>query len=129
MKSSNLTLNGLLIIFLAIGYIWAKSSYGKITGGEFVGNLGSVLTKNAQTNPYSFYVDFLQAVAIPNSEIFGMMTMWGEFLTAAAIIGGSLYLLFKNPQEKLAFYGVIAGLLGGVWLNTNFWLAFSATSA
>lgn len=129
MKSSNIFFNGLLIVFLAIGFIWAKSSYGKISGGEFAANLGSVLAKNAQTNPYPFYVDFLQAVAIPNSEAFGFMTMWGEFLTAVAIIGGCLYLLFKNPQGKLAFYALIAGLIGGVFLNMNFWLAFSATSA
>ena len=129
MKNPNIFFNGLLTIFLAIGFIWARSSWGKISGGEFANNLGSILTKNAQTNPFSFYVDFLNAVAIPNSYLFGLMTMWGEFLTATAIIGGALYLLFKNSQEKLAFYALIAGLIGGTFLNINFWFAFSSGSA
>lgn len=129
MKTNNTTLfKGLLIIFLAVGFIWARSSYGKISGGEFVSSLGKTLTKNVQTNPYSFYADFLQVVAIPNSEIFAQMTMWGEFLTAVSIIGGALYLLLKNPKEKLAFYVLIAGLVGGFFLNINFWFAFSWTS-
>lgn len=120
--------NGFLSVLLLVGLIWARSSLGKIIGGKFAESLGSVLTKNAQSNPFPVYKQFLESFAIPNSQIFGQLTMWGEFLTAVSITGGSLYLLFKNPNHRLAYIVLIAGLVGGIFLNINFWFAFSWTS-
>ena len=120
----------LLLIILAVGLIWARSSYGKLSGGNFVSSLATVLIKNSQSNPYPFYKQFLTTVAIPNSVVFGNLTMWGEFLVAVSLVGGSLYLLlFKDANEKLARICLISGLIGGIFLNINFWFAFSWTSA
>lgn len=117
-----------LSVLLLVGLVWARSSLEKIIGGKFAANLGSVLTKNAQSNPFPMYKQFLESFAIPNPQLFGQLTMWGEFLTAASIIGGSLYLLFRNQNERLAYIVLIAGLVGGTFLNINFWFAFSWTS-
>lgn len=125
--NKNKALISLLLIILTIGLIWSKSSLGKISSGNFADNLDKTLVKSAQNNPYPFYKDFLQSVVIPNSYLFGQMIVWGEALVALAITLSSVYLL-KRPQEKLAKLVLIAGLLGGIFLNVNFWLGFSSTN-
>lgn len=117
---------GFLLINLTLGLVWARSSWGKFTGGKFVDSLGITLTKAAEHNPYYWYKSFLQNFAIPNSVIFGQMVLWGEFLVAVTIIFSSVYLLKK--QNKFAYFILILGLIGGFFLNLNFWLAFAWTS-
>lgn len=120
----NIFIKGFFAIYLILGGIWLRSSVGKITGGKFVDALSGVLTKTAQNNPYPWFKDFMQNVAIPNSKIFGTLTMWGEFLTAVAIILSALYLLFSKGDQKLGLTVLILGLLGGMFLNALFWLGF-----
>lgn len=115
-------------ITFVTGLVWAKSSFGKLESGDFAENLGAILNKSAQNNPYFFYKDFLQTFAIPNSFAFGQMVMWGEILVAISIISSSLYLLFKNSSEKKAKTLLAVGLFGGAFLNINFWLAFSSNN-
>lgn len=117
-----------LLILLAIGLLWLKSSYGKITGGTFVDGLGKTLTMFASKNPHPWYKDFLTNVAIPNSTIFGLLTMWGELLAALAICGGVI-LLIVNSGSKLPKVILALGLVGGTLLNVIFWLAAGWTSA
>lgn len=117
----------LILIFLALGLLWLKSSLAKFSSGNFVSGLGTTLSKAADKNPYPWYKQFLNSVAIPNSQVFGTLVLWGEFLSAAAIILGSLILL-KKGSNKFARWILIAGLAGGLFLNITFWLAFGYTS-
>lgn len=126
-KKEKYLFNGFLMVMLVLGLVWARSSYAKITGGTFAASLGVVLEKTAPNNPYPFYKSFLYTLAIPNAEVFGYLTMIGEFLVAVSMLV-SIYLLFKNSRSKLANRLMIAGLWGGAFLNLNFWFAFSATS-
>lgn len=115
--------SGLLLITLTLGLIWARSSWGKFSSGNFVDSLAAILTKSAEHNNYLWYKSFLQNTAIPNSVIFAQMVLWGEFLVAAAIFFSSIYLLKR--QNKIMYSILILGLLGGLFLNLNFWLAFA----
>ncbi|MBI2600256.1 hypothetical protein HYW43_05050 [Candidatus Daviesbacteria bacterium] len=115
--------NGLILILLAHGLIWLRSSYGKLYGGKFVDELGKTLAFFASKNPYPLVKDFLQNTAIPNSKLFGNLTMWGEFLSALAIILGASYLLIKKSWDNRAAIVLISGLLGGIFLNMVFWLS------
>lgn len=124
----NASFKALLSIFLVIGIIWVRSGYGKFASGNFAENLGNILAKNTQSNPFPFYKEFLDNVAIPNSYLFGQLTMWGEILTALAIIVGSINLLFFRKYLLISVWVLSLGLLGGVFLNLNFWFAFSWTS-
>lgn len=117
----------LLLILLSIGLLWAKSSYGKFTSGTFVSGLGGTLSKIVDKNPYPWFKQFLNSIAIPNSQLFGTLVLWGELLSAVAIILGSLILL-KKDSNKFARLILIAGLAGGLFLNITFWLAFGYTS-
>ncbi len=126
MKNLKNSEQGILLITLSIGLVWARSNYEKFIGGKFAGSLGTTLTKAAEHNPYIWYKSFLQNFVIPNSVIFGQMVLWGEFLVAVAIIFSSVYLLKK--QNNFVCIILISGLLGGFFLNLNFWLAFAWTS-
>lgn len=116
-----------LLFILAIGLVWLKSSYGKLTGGVFVDGLGKTLTMFASKNPYPWYKDFLTQVAIPNAKTFGLLTMWGEFLSAVSITAASI-ILMATGGSKLVKIVLLLGLLGGAFLNAVFWLASAWTS-
>lgn len=107
--------------------MWAKSGYGKFVSGNFADNLGKTLTAFASKNPYPWYKDFLNNIAIPNSQLFGNLTLYGEMLSAVALIGGSIYLLTKGVN-KLVLLGLMTALLGGMFLNLIFWFAAGWTS-
>lgn len=118
----------LLLILLTIGLLWLKSSLGKFASGNFVSNLGTSLTKAADKNPYPFFKEFLTSVAIPNSQIFGFLVSWGEFLSAVAITLGAGMLLVNPKANKPASLILILGLFGGAFLNIIFWFGFGYTS-
>lgn len=121
-------MKSLLLIFLSVGLLWLKSSLGKISSGNFVSGLGGILTKTADKNPHLFFKQFLTTVAIPNSQLFGLLVMWGEFLSAIAITLGAGMLLVNPKANKSASLILILGLLGGAFLNITFWLGFGYSS-
>ncbi|KKS65546.1 MAG: hypothetical protein UV33_C0001G0024 [Candidatus Daviesbacteria bacterium GW2011_GWA1_42_6] len=97
--------------------------------GTFVQTLGETLSRFASKNPNAFYRDFLQNTAIPNSQTFGQLVMWGEALVAVAIVIPALYLIFQPKTKcKVTLWLLIVGLIGGAFLNLNFWLASGYTS-
>lgn len=118
----------LLYIILALGLVWAKASLGKFSSGNFVPELGQTLLKVQPKNPYPFFKEFLANFAIPNYQIFGTMVLYGEALVAISLILGSSLLLFKKNVNKMVIFLLIIGLLGGLFLNINFWLGFGWTS-
>ena len=121
---NNIFIKGFLTIYLILGGVWLRSSTGKISGGKFVSTLGDTLTKMSPNNPYPWFKSFLQNMVVPNSILFGNLTMWGEFLTAVVITGASLYLLFSKFDQRLGLIVLILGLFCGMFLNAIFWLGF-----
>ena len=122
------TMRPLLIILLSVGLLWLRSSFGKFTGGTFVNSLGATLTKTAEKNPYPWFKDFLTSVAIPNAQVFGLLVLWGEILSAVAITVGAIMLLMNSHPNKFVSLVLVAGLAGGALLNIVFWLGFGYTS-
>ena len=118
----------LLYIFVALGLIWLKSSWGKLSGGDFVGSLGSTLTRFASQNPYPWYKDFLTSFAIPNSQVFGQLVLWGELLVALGLILIPLYLIFQKKSSRTAYLLLAVSFFGAVLLSVSFWLAAGWTS-
>ena len=123
----NLSNRYLLFILGVTGLIYLRSSWGKISGGEFVGGLGKTLGFFSTKNPYPPVKSFLQNVAIPNSTTFGLLTMWGEFLVGVAVTIAVAYLIFKPKNNPLVLL-LILGSVGGMFLNAVFWLAAGWTS-
>lgn len=108
--------------------MWAKTSYAKFVSGNFVSELGNVLSKVQPQNPYPFFKQFLIDVATPNSQIFGTLVLYGEFVVAISLILTSCWLILKPKVNRLAILVLIASLLGGLFLNINFWLGFGWTN-
>ncbi len=127
-ERSSSTNRGLLVVLLAIDFIWLRSSWGKLSGGQFVGNLGTTLTKFTSANPYPFVKDFLTNTAIPNAQTFGLLTMWGEVFVAVSLFVSLIYFLMSRKDNKLMLLLLAMGLLGGMFLNKVFWWAAGYTS-
>lgn len=119
--------NAVLVILLSVGLTWLRSSWVKLNGGTFVNSLQGVLTKFAEKNPYPWYKSFLLQIAVPNSKVFALLTMWGEFFVAITITLTTVYLLFM-PVNKVAVAFLAVSLIGGIFLNLIFWLAAGYTS-
>ncbi len=118
----------ILLIILSIGILWLRSSFAKFTSGTFVNSLGATLTKAADKNPYPWFKQFLTTVAVPNSQVFGTLVLWGELLSAVAITVGAILMLINPHPNKLVSLMLILGLAGGAALNIIFWLGFGYTS-
>lgn len=118
-----------LFTTLALGFIWLRSSWGKIAEGKFVDSLGGVLTKFASNNPNTWYKDLLQTVAIPNAKTMGPVIMWLEFATAILLAGSVIYLLTNKKKNTTVAWLLALGFLFGMVLNANFWLAAGWMSA
>lgn len=126
-NSSNIYYYSVFLILLANSLIWLKSSLGKISDGKFVDTLSGTLTKFASNNPHPWYKSLLENTAIPNSQIFGNLIMWGE--TFVAVISTiSILILIIKQKDRIFSYLLALGLLGGILLNTSFWFAAGWTS-
>ncbi|KKU90517.1 MAG: hypothetical protein UY21_C0022G0018 [Microgenomates group bacterium GW2011_GWA1_48_10] len=119
----------LLMVLVLVGFLWLRSSWGKIAGGTFVSGLAKTLTNFASKNPYPWFKDFLETVAIPNSQTFGLLVLVGEMTAAMLIFVMSLYLLAGQKTSKLGAFLLPAGLLIAAALNLTFWLASGWMSA
>lgn len=119
----------LYLIFTAIGFIFLRSGYTKVTEGKFVGSLGETLAKFASKNPYPPVKNFLEQIAIPNSEVFGLLTMYGEVFAGISITLASIYMLFVSKGSRAGYMILGAGFLTGAFLNAVFWLSAGYTSA
>ncbi|WP_409274528.1 DoxX family protein [Neobacillus sp. SCS-31] len=102
----------LAVLRIYLGYMWLTAGWGKITGGfDAAGFL-----KGAAANPvkgpdgivYGWYVDFLNAFALPNVELFNVLIPWGEFLVGLGLILGCL-------TSAAMFFGLV--------MNFSFMLA------
>ncbi|GGA72236.1 DoxX family protein [Ornithinibacillus halotolerans] len=104
----------LVFIRVYIGYAWLTAGFGKITGGGFdaSGFIQGAIANSGGDHPavQGWWASFLEAVALPNAELFSFMVMWGEFLVGAALILG----IFTN----------FAALMG---MTMNFAFLFSGT--
>ncbi|WP_096272969.1 DoxX family protein [Paucisalibacillus globulus] len=104
----------LTFIRIYIGYAWITAGIGKLTGGGFdaSGFIQGAIANAGGEHPavQGWWATFLEAVALPNAELFSFMVMWGEILVGAALILG----IFTN----------FAALMG---MTMNFAFLFSGT--
>lgn len=112
-----------LFTLFFIGIIWIRSSFGKLTSGNFVQNLGGTLEKFASKNPHLWWKSFLADVAVPNSAVFGNLVLWGEVFVALSITLVCLGLLLNIKMHKTANLALNLGLVGGFLMNLTFYFA------
>lgn len=118
----------ILLVLLADGFLWFKSSWGKLSEGVFIENIGATLTKFASKNPNAWFKDLLTGVAIPNATAVGTMVMYGEFFFATSVLL-SVLAIFGGVRDRWALWLLGVGLLGLAVMNLTFWLAAGWTSS
>lgn len=118
----------LFYVFLVMGLIFLRSSYGKIAGGEFVGGLPKTLEFFASKNPNAPVASFLTDVAIPNATLFAYLTMWGELMAAVCLLVPTGYYIVNQKLSGLMRTVLSLGLIVALFLNGTFWLAAGWTS-
>ncbi len=107
---------GIILTFLRVylGYTWLTAGWGKLTGDGFNagGYLKGAIGKATGEHPavQGWWASFLESVALPNSELFSFLVMWGEILVGIALI--------------LGIFTTFATLMG---LIMNFAFLFSGT--
>ena len=97
----------LVLLRLAISYIWLTAGISKLINPQFINNFSATLEGFAKGSPYSFYSDILNQYVIPHSYIFAQLTIWGETLTGIAFLLG---------------FPMIIATLAGIFMNINYYL-------
>ena len=113
-----------------IAYEWLVGGWSKLAKGVFVSTMGTTLDRFQQGNPHEWYVDSLLGIAKNSPALFGQLVQWGELFSGIGLIvallvyGTSSHSLPKKLARSLA----ITALLGGAFMNANFYFAAGWTS-
>ena len=114
-----------------LAYEWISGGLGKTHEGQFVSTIGKTLSRFENGNPHEWYVGSVLRIAKNTPEIFAQLVQWGELLAGIGLVVAILvYGLSKQPQWKnTARYVAIPSLIGGAFMNANFYYAAGWTSA
>ena len=107
-KLNNLSL---LLLRLAISYIWLSSGISKLLSPDFINSFGGIIQGFAKSCSFPFYANFLNEYVVPHIQIFAQLIVWGEILTGASFLLG---------------FPLILASLSGMFMNLNYF--FVATS-
>ena len=122
-----MSLIGLLVVQIIIGYEWLLSGIAKFASGDFPSGLSDNLTQNLESTP-GWYVGFLNRIVISNGVAFGYLIEMAEILTGIALIVGPLLWIFawdrvSDRIRSTTLILMIAAAIGGVFMALNFHLA------
>ena len=102
----------LLLLRLAISYVWLSAGLSKLFNPQFISTFPQTLHSFATNSPFEFYRNFLSQNILPNALIFAQLTTWGEILTGLAFLLG---------------LPMFIATVTGIFMNLNYFLV--ATSA
>ncbi|WP_082234352.1 DoxX family membrane protein [Halobacillus massiliensis] len=96
----------LTFIRFYLGFVWISSGAGKITGGfDASGFIQGAIAKSQgqEAIVQGWWAAFLEKAALPYSDLFSFLVMWGEVLVGLALLLG----LFTKTG---AFFGAVMNL-------------------
>lgn len=133
MNLSRLVSHPLFVLFslqIVLAYEWLSAGWGKIYGGQFVPNMVKSLARFENGNPHDWYVSSLLSSAKSYPTAFGLLVQWGEQLAGIGLLAALvLYVFSKQRSSKCFAQSVsVAALLGGMFMNLNFYFAAGWTS-
>ncbi|MBP6944652.1 hypothetical protein KBB85_01370 [Patescibacteria group bacterium] len=113
-----------------LAYEWLSSGWEKVRGGQFVPNIGKSLARFENGNPHEWYVRSVLGVAKSHPTVFSMLVQWGELLAGVGLLAALVLYAFSKQQssKNLARFIAVAALLGGAFMNLNFYFAAGWTS-
>ena len=127
----SLSMIGLLVVELVIGYEWLISGLDKFVRGDFPAGLADELLKMS-VGTSGWYGGFLKRAVIPNARIFGDAIETSELLAGVALIAGPLIWLFawdrvSDRIRRAVLFFTTAAAIGGTFLAINFHFANGAS--
>lgn len=97
----------LLLLRLAISYIWLAAGLSKLFNPKFISAFPQTLNSFASNSPFEFYRNFLHQNILSNASIFAQLTTWGEILTGLAFLLG---------------FPMFIATIAGIFMNLNYFL-------
>jgi hypothetical protein len=115
---------------MILAYEWLSGGWEKVHGGQFVLNIGKTLSRFENGNPHAWYVGSVLRIAKNHPVSFGMLVQWGELLVGIGLVTALILYVFGAWPWSKTSAGLIAvsALLGGVFMNLNFYFAAGWTS-
>jgi uncharacterized membrane protein YphA (DoxX/SURF4 family) len=111
------------LLELVLAYEWLAAAWEKFANPDFMQHLSQTLSAFASKNPYNFYTNFVNSTVIPNSQLFGNLIRFSEFLAGLSLVVAAFWAISRQKPVGPSFWIVMAGLLLGFLLNINFFLA------
>lgn len=113
-----------------LAYEWLSGGWEKVRGGQFVQNIGKTFGRFENGNPHEWYVGSMLGIAKSHPVTFGMLVQWGEVLAGIGLVAGLALYIFSTQQssKNIARFIAVAALLGGAFMNANFYYAAGWTS-
>lgn len=114
-----------------VAYEWWHAGWEKLSNPEFLTGMGKTLGYFASKNPFPWYAAFLTGPASDHSMLFGAIVAWVEAAVGVAMfVAGAGIIWAKSPRLRAAAYlASMFALLGGIFLNANFYFAAAWTGA
>ena len=126
-----LSMIGLLIVEMIIGYEWLISGLVKLIRGDFPSGLAATLLEKLPKIP-AWYGSFLSRAVIPNATYFGYAIEIAELLAGVVLLVGPVIALFAwervphRIRKAVLFFTAVA-TIGGAFLAINFPVANAAS--
>jgi len=123
----SLSMIGLLVMQMIIGYEWLLSGIAKIARGDFSSGLSDNLAEMS-AGAAGWYAGFLNSVVIPNATAFGYLIEIAEVLAGLALIVGPLIWIFAwsrvSDDLRVTVIALMIGAsIGGIFMALNFHVA------
>jgi thiosulfate dehydrogenase [quinone] large subunit len=109
MKLSNISL---LLLRLAISYVWLTAGITKLLNGQFISTFPNTLENFSKNSPHAFYSNFLHTYVMSHANIFAQLVTWGEILTGVAFLIG---------------FPIVIACISGIFMNINYYLVANTT--
>jgi uncharacterized membrane protein YphA (DoxX/SURF4 family) len=127
----SLSMTGILVVEMIIGYEWFISGLVKFMRGDFPAGLADALLEKSVGAP-EWYTSIQKVAVIPFAQPFGYAIETSELLAGVALIAGPLIWLFAwervsdRLRSAVLFFTAVAAI-GGTFLAINLHLANGAS--
>ncbi len=127
---SRLSLVGLLLVQLLLGYEWLMSGLTKIVRGGFPSGLAAELREKSE-GASGWYKSFLDGSVIPHASTFGYLIEIGELMVGLALVAAALVWLLRwdrlpNSGRVTVLVATALASLAAIFMAVNFHLANGA---
>lgn len=125
-----LSMIGLLVVQMIMGYEWFVSGLVKIWRGDFPSGLAAALFEKLPNVP-AWYGRFLTGAVIPSATFFGYAIEIAELLAGIVLIVGPLIWLFAGDRatdrlRRAVLCFTVVAAIGGAFLAINLHVANAA---